>query len=302
MSDLKGRSSKQTPAKQPASGDKQITKSDLNKIEAYADKLFAKLNIDVEFTRHFLDRVNDERNKRQITSAELTRLFKQTYQKYGKKIAKMGPDAQAVIQDMKTDVNMPFVLNLDMKNNELDLVAKTVMRKKNFMTSNQKLKLESEKEKPCGCAIDDECGCDDQELNEAEYQGRQVTLNKPFRTPGGPKKFAVYVKNEKGNVVKVTFGDPNMEIKRDDPESRKSFRARHNCSDKKDKTTAGYWSCYQWRAGSKVEESVSGKKFSSFLAEAEKAKENKQIKLSGKKDEIIVNPEMRDSEGNTDNI
>ena len=56
------------------------------------------------------------------------------------------------------------------------------------------------------------------------------TLNKPFRTPGGPKKFSVYVKNEKGNVVKVNFGDPNMEIKRDDPARRKSFRARHNLS------------------------------------------------------------------------
>ena len=53
-------------------------------------------------------------------------------------------------------------------------------------------------------------------------------LNKPFRTSGGPKKFSVYVKNEKGNVVKVNFGDPNMSIKRDDPARRKSFRARHD--------------------------------------------------------------------------
>jgi len=91
-------------------------------------------------------------------------------------------------------------------------------------------------------------------LEEAEYQGKQVTLNKPFRTSGGPKKFSVYVKNNKGNVVKVNFGDPDMEIKRDDPERRKAFRARHNCADKKDKTKAGYWSCYQWRAGSNVED------------------------------------------------
>ncbi len=72
------------------------------------------------------------------------------------------------------------------------------------------------------------------------------TLNKPFRTPKGPKKFSVYVKNEKGNVVKVNFGDPNMEIRRDNPKARKSFRARHNCSDKKDRTKAGYWSCRMW--------------------------------------------------------
>ena len=71
-------------------------------------------------------------------------------------------------------------------------------------------------------------------------------LNKPFRTPGGPKKFSVYVKNEKGNVVKVNFGDPNMEIKRDDPARRKSFRARHGCDSPGPKTKAKYWSCKMW--------------------------------------------------------
>ena len=89
-------------------------------------------------------------------------------------------------------------------------------------------------------------------IQEAEYQGRKVTLNNPMRTPKGPRKFAVYVKNEKGNVVKVTFGDPNMEIKRDDPGRRASFRARHNCDNPGPKTKARYWSCYQWRAGAKV--------------------------------------------------
>ena len=64
------------------------------------------------------------------------------------------------------------------------------------------------------------------------------TLNKPFRTPNGPKKFSVYVKNEKGNIVKVNFGDPKMEIKRDDPERRKNFRARHNCDNPGPKTKA----------------------------------------------------------------
>ena len=89
-------------------------------------------------------------------------------------------------------------------------------------------------------------------LTEAEYQGREVELNKPFRTPGGPRKFAVYVKNSEGKVVIVRFGDPNMEIKRDDPERRKSFRARHKCDTATDKTTPRYWSCYQWRANAKV--------------------------------------------------
>lgn len=83
-------------------------------------------------------------------------------------------------------------------------------------------------------------------LNEAEYQGRKVNLNKPFRTPDGPKKFSVYVKNKKGNVVKVNFGDPDMKIKKNDPERRKAFRARHKCDDADDKTTARYWSCKKW--------------------------------------------------------
>jgi homoserine dehydrogenase len=121
--------------------EKFITKQDLDQIEKYADKIFAKVGIDVEFTRHFLDRVNDERNKKQITSAELTRLFKQTYTKHGKKIPQMGPDAEAVIKDMRTDINMPFVLNF--KNGELELVAKTIMRKKNFKTPNPELAVES---------------------------------------------------------------------------------------------------------------------------------------------------------------
>lgn len=80
----------------------------------------------------------------------------------------------------------------------------------------------------------------------AEEKNKGKKLNKPFRTPGGPKKFSVYVKNEKGNVVKVNFGDPNMEIKRDDPNRRKSFRARHNCENPGPKTKARYWSCKMW--------------------------------------------------------
>jgi len=83
-------------------------------------------------------------------------------------------------------------------------------------------------------------------LNEAEYQGRKVKLGKPFLTPGGPKKRAVYVKNAKGNVVKVNFGDPNMRIKKSNPERRKSFRARHKCDTAKDRTSARYWSCKFW--------------------------------------------------------
>lgn len=79
-------------------------------------------------------------------------------------------------------------------------------------------------------------------LAESEYQGKDVELNSPKR--GGPKKFFVYVKNDKGNIIKVNFGDTSgLKAKIDDPEARKSFAARHNCDQKKDKTKAGYWAC-----------------------------------------------------------
>ena len=81
-------------------------------------------------------------------------------------------------------------------------------------------------------------------LEEAEYQGRKVTLNKPMR--GDVKKSKVYVKNAKGNVVKVNFGDPNMKIRKSNPKARKSFRARHNCDNPGPKWKARYWSCKAW--------------------------------------------------------
>ena len=90
-------------------------------------------------------------------------------------------------------------------------------------------------------------------LAEADYQGKSVKLNDPFRTPDGPKKFGVYTMGPNGNVVVVRFGDPNMEIKRDDPERRASFRARHGCDNPGPKWKANYWSCYQWRSGAKVD-------------------------------------------------
>lgn len=83
-------------------------------------------------------------------------------------------------------------------------------------------------------------------LTEAEYQGRKVSLGKPFLTPDGPKKRSVYVKNAKGNVVKVNFGDPKMKIKKSNPKRRKSFRARHRCDNPGPRWKARYWSCKFW--------------------------------------------------------
>jgi predicted RNA-binding protein len=92
---------------------------------------------------------------------------------------------------------------------------------------------------------------DEDYINEAKYKGRTVTLNKPMQ--GDVKKFQVYVKNEKGNVIKVNFGFGGtsakgkvMRIKKSNPERRKSFRARHNCDNPGPKTKARYWSCRAW--------------------------------------------------------
>ena len=85
---------------------------------------------------------------------------------------------------------------------------------------------------------------EDTEIDEAEYQGRDVPLNK--RLPGDVKKSKVFVKNAAGRVVKVNFGDKNMTIKKDNPARRRSFRARHNCDNPGPKTKARYWSCKAW--------------------------------------------------------
>jgi len=129
---------------QPISDDKvdeEITSIDLKQVESFADKIFAKVGIDVEFTRHFLERANDKRNGKEINVAELIRLFKETYKKHGKNIPKLGANAQAVLNDTQTDLNLPFVLKWDQKAEEFDLVSKTIMRKKDFKTSNIKLKV-----------------------------------------------------------------------------------------------------------------------------------------------------------------
>ena len=90
-----------------------------------------------------------------------------------------------------------------------------------------------------------------EDFAKAEYQGEKVTLNKPRRIQGGNKKFEVFVQD--GDKIKrVTFGDPNMEIRRDDPKARANFRSRHSCDTKTDKTKAGYWSCRMWEAGTSV--------------------------------------------------
>ena len=116
-----------------------ISPSELDLLEDYADRLFKELNLDVKFSIHFRDRVNDTRNKPPITTHELIDLFKRAYEKAGKKISEMPPKAEAVLQDMRTNLNTPFVIEFDPNKCELYLVLKTIIRKKDFMTTNYKI-------------------------------------------------------------------------------------------------------------------------------------------------------------------
>ena len=113
-----------------------ISMSQLNQVEKHLDKIWAKVGIDVEFTRHFMDRVNDARNNKPINTAELIKIYREVYKKYGKQISQLSRGTEIVLRDMDTDINVPVVLQWDGK--ELDMVAKTVMRKKNFMTRTRK--------------------------------------------------------------------------------------------------------------------------------------------------------------------
>jgi hypothetical protein len=116
-----------------------VTRAQLQSLETYADKLFAAVGLDIEFSKHFFDQVNNPRNLRPISDTELTDTFRKVYEKHGKKIAQLGPDAQAVIVDMQKDINIPFVLQYDNRTQQLELISKTIMRKRNFQTTNDKL-------------------------------------------------------------------------------------------------------------------------------------------------------------------
>lgn len=117
----------------------KINKQQLSALEKQLDRLFDVLNIDVEFTRHFIDRMNDTRNGKQITISELKKLFQQLFTYHGKKLSKVNRDNfEAVVNDISNDINIPFVLKPDFDNQEIDLISKTVMRKKGFKTRNKR--------------------------------------------------------------------------------------------------------------------------------------------------------------------
>ena len=126
-----------------------------------------------------------------------------------------------------------------------EMIGKKILKGKEVPNCVRKKKVNEEDEFDYGSVEETNFIADDS-LNEAEYKGRKVKLGKPFLTPDGPKKRSVYVKNAKGNVVKVNFGDPNMRIKKNIPSHRKSFRARHHCETPGPRDRPRYWSCKFW--------------------------------------------------------
>jgi len=121
--------------------DDEVTQRDLKSLEIVLDRLFKSLGLDIEFTRHFHDRVNDHRNKKQITVAELQQIYSKTYAKFGKQLANLKNDTQGVLDDMQDNINIPFILKWDKKKNMVDLIAKTVMRKKGFKSKDRIFKV-----------------------------------------------------------------------------------------------------------------------------------------------------------------
>jgi hypothetical protein len=118
----------------------EVSQKQIDDLEKFADRMLAKYDIDVTFTRHFVDRMNDNRNDPEIKVAELQKFFKKIQKKKGSQI-KANPDIEAVLKDMSTNLNLPVVINY--KNGEFEVVHKTIMRKKNFSTSSKELKYES---------------------------------------------------------------------------------------------------------------------------------------------------------------
>jgi hypothetical protein len=120
----------------------EVTQAQIRDLEKFADRLLAKFDVDIEFTRHFADRVNDDRNRPAITVAELQGIFKKIERNKAEKIKKY-PNSEVVLKDLQSDLNLPIVINFNKNKNEFEVVNKTIMRKKNFQTSNSVLRLES---------------------------------------------------------------------------------------------------------------------------------------------------------------
>lgn len=120
--------------------DSPISKQQLDTLEKHLDSLFKHLNIDIEFSRHFFERLHDARNGKTITIKELNDLFEATHKKFGVSLSNKKNNFQAVIKSLATKINVPFVININ-RNGHIELVGKTIMRKASFKTPNQELKV-----------------------------------------------------------------------------------------------------------------------------------------------------------------
>lgn len=180
--------------------------------------------------------------------------------------AKVDYADKELYQKVRQDANKKFDKDSYVKN--LWVLKEYKRRGGKVKQSGKKPSAESIKKQVRGGCISVDLESDDDfdaivdELSAAVSEGDKKKLgkhklNKPFRTPGGPKKFAVYVRDG-DNIKIVRFGDPGLSVKTSDPERRKSFRARHKCSEKKDKTTPGYWSCRMWNSKDAVKRELSG--------------------------------------------
>lgn len=116
-----------------------ISWDELKRLQVWMNKLWNTLHLDIAFTKHFFDRVNDARNKTQITIKELISMLKREFEKFGNKMKFMKPGAEVLLRSMESDINIPVHFQWDASRKMMDVVAKTVMRKKHFLTRDQTL-------------------------------------------------------------------------------------------------------------------------------------------------------------------
>jgi Putative amidoligase enzyme len=163
----------------------EITESlsldDLTAVEKFADKLWQKYGVDVNFTHHFIDRVNDSRGNKPISAAELVRLFKKEYQKWGKDISGLDDNEQGVMKDRQTDVNVPFAIKDHGKHHSL--IAKTIMRKNNFTTTSPEYVVEQPTDKITETL--------NQPYDWYETESDDTGVYYEFKVPGQVKPYAV---------------------------------------------------------------------------------------------------------------
>ena len=145
----------------------EVTQKQLNDVEKFADRILAKFNVDIEFTRHFADRMNDDRNKPAVSVAELQQIFKKIARKKAKDI-KQNPDSEAVIKDIQKDLNLPVVIRYNRNKEEFEVTTKTIMRKKDFKTTSKVITTEAKKMK------DDPCWKDYEMVGTKKKNGKEV--------------------------------------------------------------------------------------------------------------------------------